>query len=369
MIPTLLLFAGTMLLSLWAMWRVKSVYNKYSQQPCASGATGAQVAQAILDQAGIRDVEIVPHNEMLGDHYDPIHKRLVLSEANYHGQSPAALGVAAHECGHAIQHKIAYAPLEWRMMAVGATNFASKIVMFLPIIGIFTGMAYGKIALLMAIAWGVIMVFNLITLPVEFDASRRATTILGNMGYIGSAEEMLGVKRVLNAAGWTYVAAFITSLAYFLWHLLPLLMGGRRNEDLSTPTYMKIIEELLTSGAPDVTTQTVDQIVRQLPKLRAKFAQSEDEGLDLLMPLDFLSQVLEDFSSGLCRELSYHAVADIAFALQYLEQETDLIPDSLPDVGYADDAAVMNRVLEKHSDILKEYAALRGFRWEDLQTI
>lgn len=227
----LILFAGTMLLSLWAMWRVKSVYNHYSRMRCASGATGAQVAQAILDQAQIRDVQIVAHNEMLGDHYDPVRKRLVLSEANYHGQSPAALGVAAHECGHAIQHKIAYAPLQWRMMAVGATNFASQIVMWLPLLGFFTGLAWGKIAILMAIAWGVIMLFNLITLPVEFDASRRAKMILGNMGHIGTADEMLGVKRVLNAAGWTYVAAFITSLAYFLWHLLPLLLGGRRSED------------------------------------------------------------------------------------------------------------------------------------------
>ena len=227
----IILFVGTMLLSLWAMWRVKSVYNHYSKVPCASGATGAEVAHAILAQAQIRDVEIVSANEMLGDHYDPTHKRLVLSEANYYGNSPAALGVAAHECGHAIQHKIAYSPLQWRMMAVGATNFASQIVMWLPLLGLFTGIGWGQIGLLMAIAWGVIMLFNLITLPVEFDASRRAKLILGNMGYIGTADEMLGVKRVLNAAGWTYVAAFITSLAYFLWHLLPLLLGGRRSED------------------------------------------------------------------------------------------------------------------------------------------
>ena len=221
-----------MLLSLWAMWRVKSVYNHYSQMRCASGATGAQVAQAILTQAGITDVEIVSHNEMLGDHYDPSNKRLVLSEQNYHGQSPAALGVSAHECGHAIQHKIAYAPLHWRMAAVGATNIASQLVMWLPILGFATGMFRGQTMLMiMAAAWGVIMLFNLITLPVEFDASRRAKLILGNMGFIGSEEETRGVKKVLDAAAWTYVAAFITSLAYFLWHLLPLLLGGRRSSD------------------------------------------------------------------------------------------------------------------------------------------
>lgn len=226
----LLIFAGTMILSLWAMWRVKSVYNRYSQMRCASGVTGAQAAQAILTRAGISDVSIVSLNERMGDHYDPTSKRLVLSESNYYGQSPAALGVAAHECGHAIQDKIAYAPLNMRMAAVTATNFASQIVMFLPILGLVTGMFRGQtMLLLMAVAWGVIMLFNLVTLPVEFDASRRAKLILGEMGYIGSADEMLGVKRVLNAAAWTYVAAFITSLAYFLWYLLPLLAGGRRN--------------------------------------------------------------------------------------------------------------------------------------------
>lgn len=230
---SIILFVGTMALSLWAAARVKSVYHKFSQVPAASGQTGAAVASAILDRAGIHDVDIVPHDEMLGDHYDPIHKRLVLSSQNYYGDSLAALGVAAHECGHAIQHKIAYAPLQWRMAAVGATSFASQIVMVLPFLGFITSWSLFKPAtmmLLMAIAWGVIMVFNLITLPVEFDASRRAKEILSGMGFIGTEEEMVGVRKTLDAAAWTYVAAFITSLAYFLYHLLPLLLGGRREE-------------------------------------------------------------------------------------------------------------------------------------------
>ena len=228
----ILLFVGTMALSLWAMYRVRRVYAHYSQIGAASGITGAQVADQILQRAGIHDVQIVEHNEMLGDHYDPTHKRLVLSTNNYHGQSLAALGVAAHECGHAIQHQIAYAPLQWRMMAVGATTYANQVVFWLPLIGMathmlspFTGM------LIMAIAWGIIMIFNLITLPVEFDASRRAKTILAGMGYIRPGEEADGVRKTLDAAGWTYVAAFITSLAYFLWHLLPLLMGGRQSDE------------------------------------------------------------------------------------------------------------------------------------------
>jgi Zn-dependent membrane protease YugP len=229
-LAAIILFVGTMAISLWAAARVKSVYKRYSQIPAASGATGAQVAAAILERAGITDVEIIPHEEMLGDHYDPIRKRLVLSEQNYHGNSLAALGVAAHECGHAIQHKIAYAPLTWRMAAVGATNFASQIVMFLPILGFFTSMSYHTIGWAMALAWGVIMLFNLITLPVEFDASRRAKQILSGMGFIGTEEEMKGVRKTLDAAGWTYVAAFITSLAYLLWHLLPLILGGRSDD-------------------------------------------------------------------------------------------------------------------------------------------
>jgi Zn-dependent membrane protease YugP len=233
MFLSILIFAFTMIISLWATARVKSVYRKYSQIPAASGATGAQVAAAILQRAGINDVDIVPHDEMLGDHYDPMNKRLVLSTQNYHGDSLAALGVAAHECGHAIQHKIAYAPLGWRMTAVGATNYASQIVMWLPMLGLFTGFSLFRpttMMMIMAAAWGVIMLFNLVTLPVEFDASRRAKEILAGMGYIAGEEEMRGVRKTLDAAGWTYVAAFITSLAYLLYHLLPLLLGGRRDE-------------------------------------------------------------------------------------------------------------------------------------------
>ena len=222
---------ATMALSLWAAARVKSVYRKYSQLPVRSGLTGAEAAHRILQVAGIRDVEIVEHDEMLGDHYDPLHKRLVLSRDNYHGSSPAALGVAAHECGHALQHQQANAPLQWRMAAVGATTYANQVVMWLPILGIFTGLIAPMTgAAIMAAAWGVIMLFNLVTLPVEFDASRRAKAVLLRMNMINSHEEREGVEKVLNAAALTYVAAFITSLAYMLWHLLPLLAGGRSRD-------------------------------------------------------------------------------------------------------------------------------------------
>lgn len=227
-----ILFIGTMALSLWAAWRVKAVYARYNQGIVHSGITGGQVAAEILRRKGIYDVEITEGEGMLGDHYDPIHKRLVLSPDNYHGRSPAALGVAAHECGHAIQHALAYKPLHWRMAAVGITTYANYVVMFLPLLGLFTGLITPLTgALFMAVAWGIIMLFNLVTLPVEFDASRRARAVLADFGYIAPGEEAIGVKRVLDAAAWTYVAALITSLAYFLWHLLPLLLGGNRSRE------------------------------------------------------------------------------------------------------------------------------------------
>jgi len=163
----ILTFFGTMAISLWAAARVKSAYARGSEVPASSGYTGAEAAAKILDAAGIHDVEITEHDGLLGDHYDPMHKRLVLSTQNFHGHSAAALGVAAHECGHAIQHKIAYAPLQWRMAAVGATTFASQIVTWLPLLGLFTGLGgftSQTYLMLMVAGWGVIR---------QRDASRR----------------------------------------------------------------------------------------------------------------------------------------------------------------------------------------------------
>jgi uncharacterized protein len=210
---------------------VKSVYGRYHRGTVFSGLTGGEAAVLILQRNGIRDVEITHEDGMLGDHYDPLHKRLVLSSENYYGRSPAAVGVAAHECGHAIQHAAAYKPLHWRMAAVGITQYASQIVLWLPVLGMFTGLIEPLTgAFILALAWGVIMLFNLVTLPVEFDASRRAKVQLGNLNVIAPGAEAVAVDKVLNAAAWTYVAAFITSLVYFLWHLLPLLAGGRSRE-------------------------------------------------------------------------------------------------------------------------------------------
>jgi Zn-dependent membrane protease YugP len=226
----ILIILATAGLSLIAAARVRSVYNRYNQGSVRSGLTGGEAAELILRQAGVRGVEITHHDEMLGDHYDPLRKRLVLSSANYFGSTPAALGVAAHECGHAIQHARAYKPLQWRMAAVGITTYANQALLWIPLVGIATGLIAPMVgATFLAVAWGIIMGFNLVTLPVEFDASHRAKAVLANLGLIAPGSEAVAVSRVLNAAAWTYVAAFITSLAFFLWHLLPLLMGRQRN--------------------------------------------------------------------------------------------------------------------------------------------
>jgi Zn-dependent membrane protease YugP len=153
-----------------------------------------------------------------------VNKRLALSEAVYGSRSVAALGVAAHEAGHALQHAQAYAPLGWRMSAVKVTTFASGAMMFLPIA--FSLLGLFKLGMIfMCVGMGIIMLFNLVTLPVEFDASKRAKVLLTRSGIIRSGEEERGVNEVLNAAGLTYVAAFVSSLAYLFYYLMPLLSG------------------------------------------------------------------------------------------------------------------------------------------------
>ncbi|HEY5893955.1 MAG TPA: hypothetical protein VIT91_12060 [Chthoniobacterales bacterium] len=129
---------------------------------------------------------------------------------------------------------------------------------------------------------------------------------------------------------------------------------------------MNAVEELLATGAPEITPASLDKAVRMLPRLRAKFASLDPEQPKLAIRIEFLGQVLEDFASGLCRDLTFHAVADIAFALQYFYQDNDLIPDDLPDDGFKDDLAVSELVLERHGKVLEEYAVARGFEWKEL---
>jgi Zn-dependent membrane protease YugP len=218
----------TMLLSFGAMAYLKREFAKASRVPVASGLTGAEAAQRILQSAGIGDVQIVEGEGFLGDHYDPVNKRLVLSPENYEGSSAANVGVAAHECGHALQHQQHYAPLQIRMSAVYAQSYASQMVFWVPIIAAFTHIISMYTAIwIAAAAMGVLMFFNLITLPVEFDASARAKVVLQRLGIVRPGAEAAAVNSCLNAAGLTYVAAFIGSLLQFLYYLM-LLNSERR---------------------------------------------------------------------------------------------------------------------------------------------
>jgi Zn-dependent membrane protease YugP len=222
------IFVFTMLLSFGAMAYLKSTFARASQVPVASGLTGAQTAARILQWAGIGDVEIVQGQGFLGDHYDPLNKKLVLSPENYEGSSAANVGVAAHECGHALQHQHHYAPLEIRMGSVYATTFANNAVFYVMMASMFFHLVSPYVAIwIIALCFGIIMFFNLITLPVEFDASARAKVVLQQLGIVRPGPEAAAVNSTLNAAGLTYVAAFVGSLLQFLYYVL--LLTSRRN--------------------------------------------------------------------------------------------------------------------------------------------
>ncbi len=218
MIVFIALIVPTLILGLWAQARVSGTYNKFLKVPSRGGITGAEAAAYVMRRAGITDVEIVATRGRLNDHYDPRQKRLVLSEANYRGTSLAALGVAAHEAGHAIQHKVGYAALKARMALVPITTFASQALPIALIAGFFF-LPFKPIFMIVTVCYGILTLFQLITLPVEFDASSRAKKELVGLGIIGE-DELIGVNKTLNAAAWTYVAAFIASLAWFLYYLL-----------------------------------------------------------------------------------------------------------------------------------------------------
>ena len=208
-------------IGLWAQMKVKSAYGKYVQVPSRGRITGREAAEAVMQSAGIHDVEIVECHGTLTDHYDPRNKRLALSRDNYRGSSLAALGVAAHEAGHAIQHKQGYAPLNLRMSLVPVTNIASQALPMVMLGGFF--LFHSPMLINLGIIIYVILTFfQLVTLPVEFDASKRAKAQLANLGII-EQDEMIGVKKTLDAAAYTYVAAFVSSLGWLLY----MLAGNR----------------------------------------------------------------------------------------------------------------------------------------------
>ncbi|MBM3857046.1 MAG: zinc metallopeptidase [Verrucomicrobia bacterium] len=213
-----LLIGVPLIFGLWAQFRVSSTFNRYKKVSTASGLTGAQAAQQILSASEIHDVSIVAIDSMLGDHYDPSKKQLSLSTDVFYGNSISAVGVAAHECGHAIQHKAHYPPLHWRNTIVPATQFSSQILPFVLLGGFFFHLT--NLITLGIACYAVLMVFQLITLPVEFDASSRAKLILQKMGIIHTPSEIRGVNAVLDAAALTYIAAFIAAVGNMIYLLM-----------------------------------------------------------------------------------------------------------------------------------------------------
>ena len=225
--PTYILVLIGAVLSLWASATVKSTYNKYSRIYSYSGLTGAQAAAQILRQAGIYDVRIEHVSGNLTDHYDPKARVLRLSDSVYGSNSVAAIGVAAHECGHAIQDQEDYVPLRFRSAFVPVANLGTQVAFPILLLGVFLGSSHFLIQVgLLCFFFGVL--FQLITLPVEFNASGRAVRILRETGMM-SDDELSKTKKVLSAAAMTYVAAAAASILSML--ILIILFGGNRRRD------------------------------------------------------------------------------------------------------------------------------------------
>ena len=223
-ISMIILIPG-LLLAMYAQAKVSSTYNRYKKVTSHSGYTGAQFARKMLNDNGLYDVTITQISGRMSDHYDPRANQVRLSAEVYNGTSIASLGIAAHEVGHAVQHATNYFPLTVRNLVVPVTNFSSSIYMLFIYLGIimnsFSMIQFG------IMLFAVIVIFQVITLPVEFNASRRAIATLGGDGVL-DAEELSGAKRVLGAAAMTYVAAMVTAVL----QLLQLLMVfGGHNDD------------------------------------------------------------------------------------------------------------------------------------------
>lgn len=204
---TIVLLIPAMIFAMWAQWKVQSTYNKFSQVRAASGMTGRDMAMSIMRRNGISDVAIEPVGGVLTDHYDPRVKKVRLSQHNYEGDSLAAVAVAAHEVGHVMQHAQGYAPLAIRSAIAPVAGFTSMLAMPLFLIGLFfrSGMSGFFMDLGILFFAGAVL-FHLVTLPVEFDASKRALAEITSSGSI-APHEVQGAKKVLDAAALTYVAA------------------------------------------------------------------------------------------------------------------------------------------------------------------
>lgn len=226
--PTYILIIIGMVLSLLAQSKVKNTFSKYSRVGSKTGVTGAEAAEKILRSEGLYDVTIERVSGNLTDHYDPTAKVLRLSDSTYASTSVAAIGVAAHECGHAIQHSEEYAPLVIRNKFVPVANFGSKISWPLILIGlIFSGGSSSLLITAGIIAFAAAVAFHVITLPVEYDASNRALKVLESKGILENSE-VKSAGKVLNAAALTYLAAAATAILQLL--RLIILFGGRNRD-------------------------------------------------------------------------------------------------------------------------------------------
>jgi Zn-dependent membrane protease YugP len=220
----LLFSLPALILGLWAQWKVQSAFRRNSEIRTARGATGAQVARAVLDENGLSDVQVERVGGFLSDHYDPGHRVLRLSPDVYDGASLSAAGVAAHEAGHALQHKDGYAALKLRSAMVPTVQIGSWIGPIIFMVGLFMQGALGtSLAWLGVILFAAVALFTLVTLPVEFDATRRAKQQLVASGIV-IGNEMNGVNQVLDAAALTYVAGAVQAISTLLYYAF-LLMG------------------------------------------------------------------------------------------------------------------------------------------------
>jgi Zn-dependent membrane protease YugP len=224
----LMLLAPTLVLSVIASIWVKASFSKWSKRALSSQISGAQAARAILDSNDLREVRVERVGGWLSDHYDPAHKTLRLSPAVYDGRSVSAVGVAAHEAGHALQDKARYAPLVWRTSLVPLASIGSNLTWVLILAGMFLHITHLYTAAV--VLFSAVVLFQLVTLPVEFDASRRAKQLLPQMGFIERGVESRGVSAVLNAAAMTYVAAAAAAIAQLLYFLVRAGLLGRSDE-------------------------------------------------------------------------------------------------------------------------------------------
>lgn len=222
----LMVLAGA-ILSMIASAKVNSTFQKYAKVRSMSGMTAAQVARKILDRNGLSNIPVEHVSGNLSDHYDPSHKVLRLSDSTYNSVSVAAIGVAAHECGHALQHKESYGPLKLRTAIVPAANLGSRLGMPIILLGLFFGGGGSFLVNLGIWVFSLAVLFQVVTLPVEFNASNRALVMLEDYGILGQ-DEKRKAKSVLSAAAMTYVAAAASSILQLL--RLIILFGGRSND-------------------------------------------------------------------------------------------------------------------------------------------